>query len=297
MRDARQQTAAIIALLRRTGARWQDIAAEVLTDGDAVQVLHSTLGAADTLFPDTDAVTDVLAAATTELRSWHSDGIAVHGILDDTYPTRLRDIREMPPLVFTRGTLADDTRAVAVVGTRNPSPRGLQLAQTIATALAESGITVVSGLAAGIDTAAHTAALHAHGRTVAVIGTGVNRFYPAPNRGLQQRIVRDGLVLSQFWPDATPTRQSFPMRNAVMSGYAAATVVVEAAYQVRAGRPDVAGRTAQPVVQAGPEEICGCWCAQTRCRAGIVGLRAVLKVAPRSLRCPTNNRRIGSAAR
>jgi DNA processing protein len=137
----------------------------------------------------------------------------------------------MPPVVFTRGTLSEDRRAVAVVGTRKPSEHGLTTATQIATALAENGVTVVSGLAQGIDTAAHTAALKARGRTVAVVGTGVNRTYPAANAALQRRIVDNGLVLSQFWPDASPTKQTFPMRNATMSGYAAATVVVEAAYQ------------------------------------------------------------------
>jgi DNA processing protein len=222
-------TAAVIALLRQPGARWQEIATDVAGEGDAVTVLERALGQQDTLFPDDTAVTAALEAAHRDLQTWHADGIGVHTPLDDTYPARLRDIREIPPIVFTRGTLADDRSAVAVVGTRHPTDRGIDTAEKIATALAESGVTVVSGLALGIDTAAHTAALRAGGRTVAVVGTGVNRYYPAPNKALQQRIVRDGLVLSQFWPDATPTRHSFPMRNAVMSGYSAATVVVEAA--------------------------------------------------------------------
>ncbi|WP_221320823.1 DNA-processing protein DprA [Actinoplanes sp. L3-i22] len=230
MRHDRQgQVTALIALLRRPGAHWHEITSDVLTGGDAISVLERTLGDRDTLFPDDAAVTTALNSALTEVQAWEADGIGVHTLFDTTYPARLRDIREMPPLVFTRGTLAEDRRAVAVVGTRKPTDRGIDTAEKIASALAESGCTVVSGLALGIDTAAHTAALRAGGRTVAVIGTGVNRYYPAPNRPLQQRIVRDGLVISQFWPEASPTRQSFPMRNAVMSGYSAATVVVEAA--------------------------------------------------------------------
>lgn len=89
-------------------------------------------------------------------------------------------------------------------------------------------ITVITGLAAGIDTAAHVAALEAGGRTVAVIGTGLNRYYPTENRHLQDRMATEGLLLSQFWPDAPPTKHPFPMRNTVMSGYGAATIVVEA---------------------------------------------------------------------
>jgi DNA processing protein len=229
--DAWTQAAALVALLRRPAVRWPEVAADVLAEGDALAVLGRRLRTQETLFPDDTALHEALTAAATQVQEWVSDGIGVHTLLDSSYPRRLRDIHQMPPLIFTRGTLAGDRRAVAVVGTRKPSDRGISIAQEIATALAESGVTVVSGLAAGIDTAAHRAALRAGGRTVAVIGTGVNRFYPATNKELQQQIVRDGLVLSQFWPDASPTKQSFPMRNAVMSGYAAATVVVEAAYQ------------------------------------------------------------------
>jgi DNA processing protein len=89
-------------------------------------------------------------------------------------------------------------------------------------------MTVVSGLARGIDTAAHRAALDAGGRTVAVIGTGITKAYPAENRGLQREIGARGLVLSQFWPDTPPQKHAFLMRNATMSGYGLATVVVEA---------------------------------------------------------------------
>ncbi|MTK00428.1 DNA-processing protein DprA, partial [Micromonospora sp. CP22] len=227
--DHQAQVAALVALLRQPGVRWTEITAEVLAEGSALAVLHRHLGAGQTLFAD-DPVRDGLNDALVELRTWAADGIDVHSLFDDTYPARLRDIHQMPPIVFTRGTPAEDRRAVAVVGTRQPSDHGIGIAETCATALAESGITVVSGLAAGIDTAAHTAALRAGGRTVAVIGTGVNRYYPAANRALQDQIVKDGLVLSQFWPDAPPGKHTFPMRNAVMSGYAAATVVVEATY-------------------------------------------------------------------
>jgi DNA processing protein len=137
----------------------------------------------------------------------------------------------MPALLFSQGVMATDHRAVAVVGTREASEDGKRVAANVAATLANTGITVVSGLAKGIDTAAHEAALRAKGRTVAVIGTGIDRYYPAENRPLQQRIAAEGLVLSQFRPGSAPTRYSFPMRNAVMSGYAAATVVIEAAYR------------------------------------------------------------------
>lgn len=102
------------------------------------------------------------------------------------------------------------------------------MATSISDALVSMGVTVVAGLAAGIDTAAHETALRRGGRTVAVIGTGIKRHYPAANRKLQERIAHEGLLLSQFWPDAPPQQHNFPMRNAVMSGYGIATVVVEA---------------------------------------------------------------------
>ncbi|WP_432836366.1 DNA-processing protein DprA [Dactylosporangium sp. CA-092794] len=229
--DRLAEAAALVALLRRPGARWADIAADVLAEGRAMPVLRRALYSGATLFDDDDAFDAALDAAADEVRGWLTEGIAVHCLFDESYPAPLRDIHQMPPVVFTRGSLADDRRAVAVVGTRNPSERGVRTARRAATALARSAVTVVSGLAKGIDTAAHEAALEAGGRTVAIIGTGVNRSYPAANRPLQDRIVREGLVLSQFWPDAAPTKQTFPMRNAVMSGYAAATVVVEATYQ------------------------------------------------------------------
>ena len=102
------------------------------------------------------------------------------------------------------------------------------MAADLARALTARGMTVVSGLARGIDTAAHRAALDAGGRTVAVIGTGIGGVYPAENRGLQRQIASRGLVLSQFWPDAPAGKHTFLMRNATMSGYGLATVVIEA---------------------------------------------------------------------
>ena len=102
------------------------------------------------------------------------------------------------------------------------------MAADLARALTAHHMTVIAGLARGIDTAAHQAALDAGGRTVAVIGTGIGRVYPAENRGLQNEIASRGLVLSQFWPDAPAQKHTFLMRNATMSGYGLATVIIEA---------------------------------------------------------------------
>ncbi len=150
-------------------------------------------------------------------------------VLDDAYPANLRMIHDHPPFLFVRGSLADgDDRAIAVVGTRSPSPAGVRAATEIADALARRGITVVSGMAVGIDTAAHVGALNAGGRSLAVFGAGIDHVYPPSNRALARMIANSGAALSQFWPDMAPTRWSFPVRNIVTSGLSLGTVVVEA---------------------------------------------------------------------
>ncbi|GAA0398643.1 hypothetical protein Acor_34110 [Acrocarpospora corrugata] len=108
------------------------------------------------------------------------------------------------------------------------SSQGLKIATNVARELAARSVTVVSGLALGIDAAAHRSALDAGGRTVAVIATGINKRYPAANHARHEEISEKGLLLSQFWPDAPPQKHTFLMRNATMSGYGIATVVVEA---------------------------------------------------------------------
>jgi DNA processing protein len=180
---------------------------------------------------DTSARDD-LAAAAADLEGWRRAGIRMVTVLDDGYPSNLRMIHQRPPLLFVRGVDDDrDAMAVAVVGTRQPTPLGIEQTRRLAAGLVERGIPVISGLAAGIDSTAHKAALAGGGRTVAVIGTGIDRVYPPQNAELQNEIAAKGLVISQFLPGAPPTKVSFPMRNAVMSGYALATVVVEASYR------------------------------------------------------------------
>jgi len=115
-----------------------------------------------------------------------------------------------------------------VVGSRRVSPSGRQVAEDLAIRLTERGLTVVSGLAAGVDTCAHRAAIRVGGRTVAVIGTGIRRHCPPENEGLQQAVAEHGAVFSQFWPDRGPDKTTFPVRNGTMSGYSPATITVEA---------------------------------------------------------------------
>jgi len=167
---------------------------------------------------------------------WHNElarllerGIVMVDTADEDYPANLRMIHNRPPFLMVRGSLvASDERAVAVVGTRKPSDEGRDAASAIAYQLASRDVTVVSGLAEGIDTAAHSGALAAGGRTVAVFGTGIEIVYPAKNRALADAVARSGACVSQFWPSMRGSRWSFPVRNLVTSGLSLGTVVVEA---------------------------------------------------------------------
>ena len=230
------EQAALVAMLRRRRSGWASVTDAIEEAGSALLVLENesdqTRPQQGELFTvDTDNTRD-LELAMADLRVWASEGLTFTSVLDADYPQQLLTIHQRPPFLLYRGRLdARDARGVAVVGTRHPSPRGVEQATAIARGLAERDTVVISGLAEGIDTAAHAAALAVGGRTVAVIGTGQHKYFPAKNRALQDTIGRDHCVLSQFWPDSPPTKTSFPMRNAVMSGYAAATVVIEAAFK------------------------------------------------------------------
>ena len=160
---------------------------------------------------------------------WRAAGIEPIATLDASYPANLRAVHDRPPLLFVAGTLQSaDERSVAVIGSRRASHAGLRRATQMSEQLVAGGYAVTSGLAAGIDTAAHRAALAAGGRTVAVIGTGLAHAYPPQNARLQRRIAAEGAVISPFWPEAPPDRTSFPLRNGVMSGLSRGTVIIEA---------------------------------------------------------------------
>lgn len=231
-----RETAALVALLRRPGTRWLEMTDEVEAAGSAIAVLEQvesapeqgSLFAADRPKGELSSLNEIQR----ELDSWHGEGIGIVTVLDSAYPEQLLTIHQRPPFLTYRGRLdPGDASGIAIVGTRQPSEEGRRRAWTLAEDLSARGVPIISGLAAGIDTAALQGALSAGGRAVAVIGTGLRRSYPAENKALQARIGEEGLVLSQFWPDSPPTKHSFPMRNAVMSGYAAATVVIEAAWK------------------------------------------------------------------
>jgi len=151
---------------------------------------------------------------------------------DADYPQALRWIPEPPPVLYIWGTLRpEDSLAVAVVGSRKPSPYGQLTAQRLSAELAQYGFTVVSGLARGVDSLAHQGALRAGGRTIAVLGSGINVVYPPEHRRLYEAIRAQGAVVSEFPFDTKPDRWNFPRRNRIISGLTLGILVVEASDQ------------------------------------------------------------------
>jgi DNA processing protein len=148
---------------------------------------------------------------------------------DDTYPHHLKEIDQPPPVIYLRGNLLpEDEWAVAVVGTRKVTAYGRQVTEEVASALARNGVTIVSGLARGVDSIAHQAALNAGGRTLAVLGNGVDRVYPPENRKLATQIMEHGALVSDYALGTPPDGVNFPPRNRIISGLSMATIVVEA---------------------------------------------------------------------
>jgi DNA processing protein len=157
-------------------------------------------------------------------------GIRVADLDAPDYPAWLRRTYDPPPVLFVRGKLVagEGELAVALVGSRVATPSGLAFARALASDLAEAGVVVVSGLARGIDTAAHAGALDARGRTVAVLGAGLDRLYPEENAALARGIETDGAIVSEFPLGTRPWKGNFPRRNRVIAGWGRAVVVVEA---------------------------------------------------------------------
>src|SRR2546428_12334716 len=167
-----------------------------------------------------------------EIASLQATGTSVRTLGDADYPQALRWIPEPPPVLYAWGTLRhEDSLAVAVVGSRKPSPYGQLAAQRLSAALAQYGFTVVSGLARGVDSLAHQGALQAGGRTIAVLGSGINVVYPPEHRRFYAAISAQGAVVSEFPFDTKPDRWNFPRRNRIISGLTLGTLVVEASDQ------------------------------------------------------------------
>src|SRR5687767_2696667 len=158
-----------------------------------------------------------------------SQGINILTWQDEAYPGRLKEIDQPPPVLYLRGEyLPDDLFAVAIVGTRRVTAYGRQIAEEIASFLAANGITVVSGLARGVDAIAHQSTLKAGGRTIAVLGSGVDKIYPPEHRGLAEQMMERGAIISDYALGTPPDASNFPPRNRIISGLSLAVVVIEA---------------------------------------------------------------------
>ena len=182
--------------------------------------------------PTVDGLAAAIADAAGVIARLEADGIAVLTIDDDGYPGRLRTVEDPPHVLFVRGdpTVLSARQAVAIVGTRRPTEPGRRIAARIADAVARMGAVVVSGLAVGIDGAAHAAAVSVERPTVAVLGSGHDRLFPRAHVRLARAIVETGgAVVSELPPDARPSKGTFPRRNRLISGLADASIVVEAA--------------------------------------------------------------------
>lgn len=161
---------------------------------------------------------EALAAAGVAALTWHDDG----------YPARLKEVHDLPPVLFVRGTLlASDELAVAVVGTRRVSVYGRQVADEMARGLAGQGVTVVSGLARGVDAIAHRAALEAGGRTIGVLACGLDLIYPPEHKRLAEEIIERGALISEYALGVEPRGDFFPRRNRILSGVSLGVLVVE----------------------------------------------------------------------
>ena len=166
-----------------------------------------------------DKVWDRIQAVGIDVLTWEDAG----------YPRRLKEIDQPPPVLYVRGNILEqDDWTVAVVGTRRITAYGRQVSEQIASFLAANGVTVISGLARGVDSAAHKAALEAGGRTIAVLGNGVDIIYPPEHRRLAEAIQRQGALISDYAPGTPPDSANFPPRNRIISGMSLAVVIVEA---------------------------------------------------------------------
>ncbi|MCS7281322.1 MAG: DNA-processing protein DprA [Desulfobacterota bacterium] len=163
-----------------------------------------------------------------ELTYLQKIGSSIVTILDDSYPSILRTIPDAPIVLYVKGKMRYLNETIAIVGSRKASYEGLNLAERVGETLSELGITIVSGLARGIDAQAHRGALKGNGKTVAVLGCGIDVCYPAENRRLYEQISEEGMIFSEYAPGVPPFPYHFPERNRIIAGLSKAILVVEA---------------------------------------------------------------------
>jgi DNA processing protein len=199
---------------------------------------ESVLQASKSQISEVSGITDRLASDIVGFRIPHTiqedlenvnkNGCTLVTYADETYPALLREIHDPPPFLYVYGTLRHASKNVSIVGSRDATTYGQDVTRRLSADLASSGITVVSGLARGIDSTAHLGALSAGGETIAVLGCGLGTVYPSENKELFHRIARQGAVVSEFPFVATPEPHHFPIRNRIISGMSFGTVIVEA---------------------------------------------------------------------
>ena len=169
-----------------------------------------------------------LSPAKAELNQIYSHKIKIVTLTDPSYPSLPKKIIDPPPYLTYMGSLDTTAPCISIVGSRNATSYGLNVAEHLAASMAATGFQVVSGLARGIDTAAHRGALKVHGKTVAILGSGLNRIYPKENKSLVSIIKNSGTIMSEFKINSSPFPYNFPIRNRVIAGLSTGTLVVEA---------------------------------------------------------------------
>ena len=198
-------------------AAWSASEAELRAAGLDRRAVRSVMEGRGKIAPDAEV--EKLLKSGVSAFTWH----------DEEYPSRLKEIYDLPPLIYVKGTLLpDDERSVAVVGTRNPSHYGRQVAERLVYDIACAGVTIVSGLARGVDGVAHQTALDSGHRTVAVLGSGLDIIYPREHTMLSERIAENGALVSEHPLGTKPDARNFPRRNRIMSGMTLGTLVIEA---------------------------------------------------------------------
>jgi len=167
-----------------------------------------------------------------QLRVLKEENVRMVTILDKDYPLNLIDLEDSPPILYCRGKLlGEDSNAVSIVGTRRATQYGRTVARVLGKKLSEMGITIISGMANGIDTQAHLGALEGGGRTLAIMGTGIDLIYPSSNRNLATKIVKHGALITELPPLSRALPFHFPARNRIISGLSKAVVAVEAPFK------------------------------------------------------------------
>lgn len=207
----------LIAYFGDLESAWRASPMDLAGAGLGLKVIERVVQARDSV--DLDKVWEKIEKQGIKILTWQ----------DEAYPQRLKEIDQPPPVLYIRGDyLPDDLFAVAIVGTRRVTPYGRQITEELSSFLAANGLTVISGLARGVDAIAHQATLKAGGRTIGVLGSGVDKIYPPEHRGLAEQMMDQGAIISDYAPGTPPEASNFPPRNRIISGLSLAVVVIEA---------------------------------------------------------------------